>query len=125
MPIRVARPTRDLGRARAFYHDAVGLSILSSFDEHDGYSGLIFGLPDGAAQLELVLHADLEPSPTDEDQLVLYLGSAKAVAELATSIGSAGYEAKTASNPYWAREGAIAFVDPDGYGLILSPGSWS
>ena len=126
MQIRVARPTRDLDRARAFYHGAVGLSILSSFDEHDGYSGVIFGVSDGATmQLELVVHAEVEPSPTDEDQLVLYLGSADAVAELAASIGSAGYEVKTASNPYWAREGAIAFVDPDGYRLILSPGSWS
>lgn len=125
MQIRVARPTRDLGRARAFYRDAVGLSILSSFDEHDGYSGVIFGLPDGAVQLELVLNDDVEPSPTDEDQLVIYLGSADAVAELAASIGSAGYDVKTASNPYWVREGAIAFVDPDGYRLILSPGSWS
>ena len=126
MQIRVARPTRDLDRARAFYHGAVGLSILSSFDEHDGYSGVIFGVSDGATmQLELVVHAEVEPSPTDEDQLVLYLGSADAVAELAASIGSAGYDVKTASNPYWAREGAIAFVDPDGYWLILSPGSWS
>jgi catechol 2,3-dioxygenase-like lactoylglutathione lyase family enzyme len=124
--IRVARPTRDLDRARAFYHGAVGLSILSSFDEHDGYSGVIFGVSDGPTmQLELVLHAEVEPSPTGEDQLVLYLGSAGAVAELAASIGSAGYEVKTASNPYWAREGAIGFVDPDGYWLILSPGSWS
>jgi predicted enzyme related to lactoylglutathione lyase len=106
----------------AFYHDAVGLSILSSFDEHDGYS---FGLPDGAVQLELLLHADVEPSPTEEDQLVLYFGSADAVAELAASIGSTGYEVTTAPNPYWAHEGAIAFVDPDGYSLILSPGSWS
>ena len=126
MQIRVARPTRDLDRARAFYHGAVGLSILSSFDEHDGYSGVIFGVSDGATmQLELVLQAEVEPSPTEEDQLVLYLGSADAVAELAASIGSAGYDVKTASNPYWAREGAIAFVDPDGYWLILSPGSWS
>ena len=126
MQIRVARPTRDLDRARAFYHGAVGLSILSSFDEHDGYSGVIFGVSDGATmQLELVLQAEVEPSPTEEDQLVLYLGSADAVAELAASIGSAGYDVKTASNPYWAREGAIAFVDPDGYRLILSPGSWS
>jgi catechol 2,3-dioxygenase-like lactoylglutathione lyase family enzyme len=123
--IRIARPTRDLDRARVFYSDTVGLPILSSFDEHDGYSGVIFGLPDGAVQVELVLQAEVEPSPTDEDQLVLYLGSAEAVVELAASIGSVGYEAKTASNPYWAREGAIAFVDPDGYWLILSPGNWS
>src|SRR5215813_4477569 len=99
MQVRVARPTRDLGRALAFYRDAVGLQVLSSFDEH-------------------------EPSPTEEDQLVLYLGSAKAVADRAAAIRTAGYEPRRPSNPYWSREGAIAFVDPDGYWLILSPDRW-
>ena len=125
MQIRVARPTRDLDRARAFYHGAVGLSILSSFDEHDGYSGVIFGVSDGATmQLELVVHAEVEPSPTTDDQLVLYLGSTAAVADRAGAIEAAGHEPQLPPNPYWAREGAIAFVDPDGYWLILSPDRW-
>lgn len=25
-------------------------------------------------------------------------------------------------NPYWPRSGAMTFVDPDGYRLIISPG---
>ncbi len=124
MQLRVARPTHDLERAAAFYRDAVGLPVLSSFANHDGYSGVVFGLPDAARQLELVLHAEVEPSPTTEDQLVLYLGSAAAVAHGAASIRAAGYEPQSPSNPYWTREGAIAFVDPDGYWLILSPDSW-
>jgi catechol 2,3-dioxygenase-like lactoylglutathione lyase family enzyme len=121
MQVRVARPTRDLGHALAFYRDAVGLEALSSFVDHDGYSGEILGLPDNDVQLELVAHGAVEPSPTAEDQLVLYLASADAVADRAASIRSAGYEPTTPSNPYWAREGAVAFVDPDGYWLILSP----
>ena len=124
MQVRVARPTRDLGRALAFYRDAVGLQVLSSFDEHEGYSGAILGLPDANAQLELVLHDEVGPSPTEEDQLVLYLGSAAAVADRAAAIRTAGYEPRPPSNPYWSREGAIAFVDPDGYWLILSPDRW-
>ena len=121
MEVRVARPTRDLGHALAFYRDAVGLEVLSSFVDHDGYSGEILGLPDSDVQLELVLHAAVEPSPTAEDQLVLYLGSASAVAGRAASIRAAGHEPAAPANPYWAREGAVAFVDPDGYWLILSP----
>jgi catechol 2,3-dioxygenase-like lactoylglutathione lyase family enzyme len=121
MQVRSARPTRDLGDALAFYRDAVGLEVISSFVDHDGYSGEILGLPETDVQLELVSHAGVEPSPTAEDQLVLYLGSANAVAERAASIRSAGYESTAPSNPYWAREGAVAFVDPDGYWLILSP----
>jgi catechol 2,3-dioxygenase-like lactoylglutathione lyase family enzyme len=124
MEVRVARPTRDLGRALAFYRDAVGLGVLASFDGHDGYSGAILGLPDGAVQLELVRHEAVVPSPTGEDQLVLYLGSAQEVADRASAIEAAGYEPRPASNPYWEREGAVAFVDPDGYWLILSPDTW-
>ena len=124
MQIRVARPSRDLERACAFYRDAVGLPVLSSFADHEGFSGVILGVPDAAHQLELVRHAEVEPSPTTEDQLVLYLGSAAAVADRAAAIDAAGYEPQSPPNPYWTREGAIAFVDPDGYWLVLSPDSW-
>ena len=124
MQVRVARPTRDLDRACAFYRDAVGLPVISAFADHDGFSGAILGVPDAAHQLELVCHLDVQPSPTTEDQLVLYLGSEAAVADRAASIRAAGYELRSPSNPYWTREGAIAFVDPDGYWLILSPDNW-
>ena len=124
MEIRVARPTRDLERVCAFYRDAVGLPVLSSFAGHDGYSGVILGVPDAARQLELVWHAEVEPAPTTEDQLVLYLGSPAAVADRAAAIEAAGFEPQSPPNPYWTRAGAIAFVDPDGYWLILSPDSW-
>lgn len=124
MQIRVARPTRELERVCAFYRDAVGLPVLSSFDDHEGYSGVLLGVPDATRQLELVRHAEVGPSPTTEDQLVLYLGSTAAVADRAAAIEAAGHEPQLPSNLYWAREGAIAFVDPDGYWLILSPDRW-
>jgi catechol 2,3-dioxygenase-like lactoylglutathione lyase family enzyme len=123
MQIRVARPTRDLERVCAFYRDAARLPVLSSFAGHDGYSGVILGVPDAARQLELVWHAEVEPAPTTEDQLVLYLGSSAAVADRAAAIEAAGFEPQSPPNPYWTRAGAIAFVDPDGYWLILSPDS--
>jgi catechol 2,3-dioxygenase-like lactoylglutathione lyase family enzyme len=124
MQVRIARPTRDLGRALAFYRDLVELPVLASFEDHDGYSGAILGLPGRDMQLELVFHASVEPAPTAEDQLVLYLGSADAVAGRAATLGRAGHGPTPTANPYWTRNGAIAFVDPDGYRLILSPDSW-
>jgi len=122
--IRVARPTNDLTAAVSFYEDVVGLPVLASFDDHDGYSGVIFGLPDASRQLELVFHAGVAPSPTEEDQLVLYLGSAERVAEDAARIRDAGFEPRPSPNPYWERTGAVCFVDPDGYRLVLSPDAW-
>jgi catechol 2,3-dioxygenase-like lactoylglutathione lyase family enzyme len=123
MQIRIARPTRHLGRAAAFYR-LLGLPVITSFEDHDGYSGVVFGLPDASRQLELVRHRDEIPAPTSEDQLALYLGSANAVARAAEHLRTAGFEPQAAANPYWQRNGAVCFVDPDGYWLILSPDTW-
>ena len=97
------------------------MPVLASFEDHDGYSGVVLGLPDSSRQLELVSHEGTVPAPTPEDQLVLYLGSEQRVEEHAARIRSAGFEPSEPPNPYWARNGAVSFVDPDGYWLVLSP----
>jgi catechol 2,3-dioxygenase-like lactoylglutathione lyase family enzyme len=125
MAVRVARPSRDLQAAAAFYRDLVGLPVLGSFDDHDGFSGLILGLPDASRQLELVAVSDAGPAPTAEDQLVFYLGTTERVEQAAGRIRLAGHEPRVSPNPYWANVGAVCFVDPDGYWLVLSPQSWT
>jgi catechol 2,3-dioxygenase-like lactoylglutathione lyase family enzyme len=124
MQIRVARPTSDLDAARRFYGEALGLPVVASFDDHDGYSGVVFGLPDVSRQLELVAHEGEQPAPTEEDQLVLYLGSVEELQATASRLGADGHEPREPANPYWERNGAVGFVDPDGYWLILSPEAW-
>jgi catechol 2,3-dioxygenase-like lactoylglutathione lyase family enzyme len=122
--MRVARPTVDLDRIRSFYEHVVGLPLLWSFADHDGFDGAIFGIPDESAQLELVRspHGDV-PAPTNEDALVLYYGVEGAGAELIDRLRRAGTVEVTADdptlNPYWPRRGASSFVDPDGYRLIV------
>jgi catechol 2,3-dioxygenase-like lactoylglutathione lyase family enzyme len=125
MALRVARPSRDLEAAAEFYCDVLGLPVLASFEDHDGFSGVILGVPDACRQLELVAGPEAEPAPTAEDQLVLYLGSPERVEEVASRISAAGHEAQVSPNPYWANVGAVCFVDPDGYRLVLSPQSWT
>ncbi|MCU1397732.1 MAG: hypothetical protein JWN62_841 [Acidimicrobiales bacterium] len=129
MPIaamRVARPTTDLARIRAFYEDAVGLPVLWTFDDHDAFDGVIFAIHGEAAQLEIVHtpHAT-SPRPTAEDVLVLYLSSPAEVAELGRRLLANGATAVPHDdadlNPYWPNSGAITFVDPDGYRLVISP----
>jgi len=124
--MRVARPTTDLDRIRSFYEHVVGLPLLWSFADHDGFDGAIFGLPDDRAQLELVRspHGDV-PAPTGEDALVLYHDAGDAGSELVDRLRRAGTTEVTAAsatlNPYWPRQGASTFVDPDGYRLIIAP----
>jgi YycE-like protein len=124
MQIRVARPTSDLRAAVMFYRDLVQLPVLAEFHDHDGFSGVILGVPDESRQLELVWHEGTVPSPTTEDQLVLYLGSAAAVAAVAERLEAGGVSPRPPANPYWSADGARCFVDPDGYWLVLSPSSW-
>ncbi len=119
MQVRIARPTADLDAAVAFYRDLVGLPLLSSFADHAGFSGAILGEP--GRQLELVAHDGVVPSPTSEDQLVLYLGSPDEVSRVAARVEAGGHERRVPANPYWSADGAAAFTDPDGYWLILSP----
>jgi catechol 2,3-dioxygenase-like lactoylglutathione lyase family enzyme len=129
--MRVARPTGDLDRIRSFYERVVGLALLWSFADHDGFDGAIFGLPGETAQLELVRspHGDM-PTPTNEDALVLYDADGESNAGLLDRLRRAGTAEITADdptlNPYWPRHGARVFVDPDGYRLVVSsaePGS--
>jgi len=126
--MRVARPTTDLARIRAFYAETVGLAVLWSFTDHDGFDGVVFGVPDERAQLELVRspHGEV-PAPTGEDALVLYHGDGAAAAERIDRLVRAGTRELSAAdsptlNPFWPRVGARCFVDPDGYRLIVVPG---
>ena len=123
--MRVARPTADLDRIRSFYEHVVGLPLLWSFVDHDGFDGAIFGLPDERAQLEIVRspHGDV-PAPTNEDVLVLYQSDTSAADDLVARLRRAGaveVSNDPTLNPYWPRHGARTFSDPDGYRLIVAP----
>jgi len=123
LQLRVAHPTRDLDAAAAFYQ-LLGLPVLASFQDHDGYSGVVLGMPDSSRQLELVFREGETPSPTAEDQLVFYLGSSERVKAVAAGTRAAGFEPSVAPNPYWGATGAVCFIDPDGYWVVLSPQAW-
>ncbi|GDY53695.1 hypothetical protein SVIO_043180 [Streptomyces violaceusniger] len=72
--IRIARPSRDLAAAERFWCTGLGLSVVYRVEagEHDL---LMVGWPDASWHLELVYEAahPVEPRPTEEDLLVIYL----------------------------------------------------
>ncbi|KWW99877.1 hypothetical protein TH66_07395 [Carbonactinospora thermoautotrophica] len=119
--VRFARPTARLAECVAFYRDALGLPVLGDFQGHDGYDGVIFGLPDAGVQLELTFREPHIPEPSPENQLVLYLPGAPAVGRVAERLRAHGHEPVPPANPYWARRGAVAFEDPDRWVVILAP----
>ena len=116
--VRIARPTADLARSVGFYRDVVGLPVMGGFDDHDGYDGVFLALP-GGAELELTA-GPARPGPgTDEDLLVLYVGTPGELAAMAARIEAAGASAVVSPNPYWERWGRT-FLDPDGYRLVVA-----
>ena len=123
--VRIARPTKDLPATKSFYVDAVGFGVLAQWQDHEGYDGAVLSMGDATRQLELLQQHGVTPTPTSEDQIVLYLGSGETVAIMAERIQAAGHRPVLSPNPYWERDDAKCFVDPDGYWLILSPSSWT
>jgi uncharacterized glyoxalase superfamily protein PhnB len=115
---RVARPAADLARSVAFYRDLLGLPVTGGFADHDGYDGVFFALP-GGGELELTT-GPVAPQPgTDEDLLVLYLGSPAEITEVAARLTAAGVVSVPSRNPYWQRW-AREFLDPDGYRVLVA-----
>ncbi len=121
--VRFARPTTRLEACASFYRDMLGLEVLAEFKDHDGYDGVVVGLPDRSVQLELTRRADAPapPAPTPEHQLVFYLGDQDALARAHARLRGHGLESVPIENPFWSRRGAMAFADPDGWMVILAP----
>lgn len=122
--LRIARPTPGIARARAFWVDALGMAEIWAKDaDSHGHALLMVGFPAARWHLEFVedLEAALSARPSDEDQLVLYLGEPPEPDLLERLIAAGGTWAM--GNDYWAQWG-VTVVDPDGYRLVLSHRTW-
>jgi catechol 2,3-dioxygenase-like lactoylglutathione lyase family enzyme len=124
--VRVARPTDRLEQCVRFYRDALGLVELGGFHDHDGYDGVMLGLPDRTVHLELTSHAEGSPcpAPTADNLLVLYLPDHDSVEAVAARLASAGHPAVEPENPYW-RGRSITVEDPDGWRVVLVDAAYS
>ncbi|MFD6431119.1 VOC family protein [Streptomyces venezuelae] len=126
--IRIARPSRDLAAAERFWVDGLGLGVLYRAEggtapgEHDL---LMVGRPDASWHLELVHEASapVQPRPTEEDLLVVYLDD-EVPEELVARLEEHGGKRVQSPNPYW-NEWGVTVEDPDGYRLVLSTRAWS
>ena len=105
--LRIARPTDQIEAVERFYRDGLGLIEIDRFDDHDGYSGVMFGLPGANYHLEFTTHADGSPgaAPSRENLIVLYFGSSAEAAAVAKRLAALGHDPVMAENPYWEQSG--------------------
>lgn len=123
--LRIARPVNEIARTPAMYCQGLGLQVLGSFQDHEGFDGVMLGLPGGAFHLEFThCHTDhVAPTPTAEDLLVLYLPDRQAWEARCTAMVDAGFEPVRSFNPYWDVNGRT-FRDPDGYRIVIQNAAW-
>jgi catechol 2,3-dioxygenase-like lactoylglutathione lyase family enzyme len=124
--LRIARPVTDLQRAEAMYANGLGLRVLSRFEDHDGFDGVMLGAPGAAYHFEFTRHRGVPvlPAPTPEDLAVLYLPDEGEWREACARMRNAGFREVASFNPYWDRHGRT-FEDADGYRTVLWNGSWA
>ena len=123
--LRVARPTDRLDEVVRFYSVGLGLSVLDSFQDHEGFDGTMLGHPGAPYHLEFTRkHGHrVGRAPTQDNLLVFYLPDAGEWERAVARVEKAGYKSVKAFNPYWDKKGKT-FEDPDGYRVVLQNASW-
>jgi catechol 2,3-dioxygenase-like lactoylglutathione lyase family enzyme len=124
--LRVARPTDDLEPLIRFYRDGLGLAVLFSFQDHDGFDGVMLGHPGAPWHLEFTRRAGHPAgrAPTQDNLLVLYLPDRREWDRVIRRMDDSGYVAVPSFNPYWDERG-VTFEDPDGYRVVLENADWN
>ncbi|HKQ96834.1 MAG TPA: VOC family protein [Candidatus Polarisedimenticolia bacterium] len=124
--LRIARATRHLERIVEFYVGGLGLTVLGSFHGHEGYDGVMLGLPGAPFHLEFTLRRGRAGGgvPDEDDLLVFYIPDRDAWQASIDRLHALGRHRVAAANPYWDRHG-WTFVDPDGNRLVLENSAWS
>jgi catechol 2,3-dioxygenase-like lactoylglutathione lyase family enzyme len=121
--IRVARPTDKLKEIVAFYSDGLGLPLIGGFEDHAGYSGVMFGMPTEQFHLEFTQHDSGSPcpAPSRDNLLVLYMADDQTFASTVKRLHEHGHTPVEPENPYW-KHSSLTFEDPDGWCVVLYRG---
>ena len=123
--LRIARPVSDLARAERMYAQGLGLQRLGGFADHQGFDGVMLGLPGAGYHFEFTACRGhpVPPASTVEDLAVFYLPDAAQWEQRCQAMLAAGFRAVASFNPYWDARGRT-FADGDGYRVVLQNAGW-
>ena len=124
--LRVARPTDRLTEVVHFYTEGLGLQILDRFDNHEGFDGVMVGIPGEVYHFEFTHHRGhtVGEAPTQDNLIVFYLPNQLEWQQAVERMKKMGYEPVKSYNPFWDRIG-VTFEDPDGYRVVLQNADWN
>jgi catechol 2,3-dioxygenase-like lactoylglutathione lyase family enzyme len=117
---RFARPTNQFAKIIEFYETGLGLNRIGEFYNHDGYDGVMFGLPNHPYHLEFTTHIEGSPcpAPTKDNLLVFYIPDKDEIIHIVNRLNRLGYYEVEPENPYWRTNG-VTIEDPDGWRIVL------
>ncbi|MGV4322185.1 VOC family protein [Bacillus mojavensis] len=118
--IRIARPTGQLEQIIRFYEEGLGLKRLGEFHQHNGYDGVMFGLPHTDYHLEFTQHEgeSTAPVPHPDSLLVFYVPNEEEIKAITAKLKRMGYQEAEPENPYWSH-GGVTIEDPDGWRIVF------
>ncbi|MEG7336062.1 VOC family protein [Bacillus subtilis] len=119
--IRIARPTGQLDEIIRFYEEGLDLKRIGEFSQHNGYGGVMFGLPHADYHLEFTQYEDGEstaPVPHPDSLLVFYVPNTDELASITSRLKHMGYQEVESENPYWSH-GGVTIEDPDGWRVVF------
>jgi catechol 2,3-dioxygenase-like lactoylglutathione lyase family enzyme len=122
----VARPTDNLSDILRFYRDGLGFEVIDSFEDHQGFDGVMLGYSNLSYHLEFTHHRgyQVEKAQTQENLLVFYLPDQSEWQQAVDRMIEQGYQPVKSYNPYWDLRGKT-FEDADGYRVVLQGAGWS
>lgn len=123
---RIVRPTDNPDALLPFYRDGLGMTVLDSFQDHDGFDAIIMGrenVPYHFAFTRTDKH-QAGKAPTKENLLVFYLPDHAEWENAVERMKATGFVPVSAFNPYWDKKG-VTFEDPDGYRIVLQQADWA
>ena len=107
------------------YCRGLGLQVLASFENHDGFDGVMLGAPGAGFHFEFTRcrsHPVVQ-KPSPEDLTVFYIPSPTEWQEACARMPGAGFKPVPSFNPYWDAHGRT-YEDVDGYRVVLQNASW-
>jgi catechol 2,3-dioxygenase-like lactoylglutathione lyase family enzyme len=123
--LRVARPTDNLAAVIRFYEEGLGLTRLGSFEDHDGFDGVMLGIPGAPYHLEFTSKRNhrVGRASTPDNLLVFYLPDRIEWQAAIDRLIAAGCAPVASFNPFWDKSGRT-FEDPDSYRVVLQNATW-
>ncbi len=124
--LRVARPTDHLEAILRFYRDGLGFEVIASFENHEGFDGIMLGHADAPYHLEFTVKQGHTGgrAPTQDNLLVFYLPDSTEWQHAIDRMQQHGYAPVPSFNPYWDKQGKT-FEDADGYRVVLQNADWA